>query len=61
MAGIEHGNVTNEEFMEEVAQYECVYNRKSKDYKKKKRLTAGKKSARKLIYRRRRQRSNSAT
>ena len=29
MAGIEHGNVTNEEFMEEVARYECVYNRNS--------------------------------
>ena len=30
MAGIEHGNVTNEEFMEEVARYECIYNRNSK-------------------------------
>ena len=27
MAGIEHGNVTNEEFMEEVARYECAFNR----------------------------------
>ena len=35
MAGIEHGNVTNEEFMEEVARYECVYNRNSKDFKDK--------------------------
>ena len=31
MAGIEHGNVTNEEFMEEVGRYECVYNRNSKN------------------------------
>ena len=29
MAGIEDGNVTNEEFTEEVARYECVYNRNS--------------------------------
>ena len=35
MAGIEHGNVTNEEFMEEVARYECVYNRNSKNFKDK--------------------------
>ena len=35
MAGIENGNVTNEEFMEEVAQYECVYNRNSKNFKDK--------------------------
>ena len=35
MAGVEHGNVTNEEFMEEVARYECVYNRNSKDFKDK--------------------------
>ena len=35
MAGIEHGNVTNEEFMEEVARYECVYNRNSKDFEDK--------------------------
>ena len=50
MAGIEHGNVTNEEFMEEVARYECVYNRNSKNFKDKNRLTAGRKSARNLIY-----------
>ena len=51
MAGIEHGNVTNEEFLEEVARYECVYNRNSKNFKDKtKRLTFGKKSARNLIY-----------
>ena len=31
MAGIEHGNVTNEEF----ARYECVYNRNSKNFKDK--------------------------
>ena len=36
MAGIEHGNSTNED---EAARYECVYNRK----KKTKRLTVGKK------------------
>ena len=35
MAGFEHGNVTNEEFMEEVARYECVYNRNSKNFKEK--------------------------
>ena len=35
MAGIEHGKVTNEEFMEEVARYECVYNRNSKNFKDK--------------------------
>ena len=35
MAGIEHGNVTNEEFMEEAARYECVYNRNSKNFKDK--------------------------
>ena len=28
MAGFEHGNVTNEEFMEEVVRYECVFQRK---------------------------------
>ena len=26
MVGIEYGNVTNEEFMKDVAQYECFYN-----------------------------------
>ena len=35
MAGIEHGNVTNEEFMKEVARYECVYKRNSKNFKDK--------------------------
>ena len=35
MAGVEHGNITNEEFMEEVARYECVYNRNSKNFKDK--------------------------
>ena len=35
MAGIEHGKVTNEEFMEEVARYECVYKRNSKNFKDK--------------------------
>jgi len=32
MAGVEQGS---EEFMEEVARYECVYHRKSKDFKDK--------------------------
>ena len=35
MAGIEHGNVTNEELMEEVARYECVYNRNINNFKDK--------------------------
>ena len=35
MAGVEHGNVTNEEFMAEVARYECIYNRNSKNFKDK--------------------------
>ena len=35
MACIEYGNVTNDEFMEEVARYECVYNRNSKNFKDK--------------------------
>ena len=35
MAGIEHENVTNEEFMEEVARYEFVYNRNRKNFKHK--------------------------
>ena len=35
MADIGHGNVTNEEFMEEVARYECVYNRNIKNFKDK--------------------------
>lgn len=30
---IEHGNLTNDEFMEEVARYERVYNRNSRDFK----------------------------
>ena len=35
MADVEHGN---EEFMEEVARYECVYNRNSKDFKDKNKM-----------------------
>jgi len=35
MAGVEQSNVSNEEFMEEVARYECVYHRNSKDFKDK--------------------------
>ena len=44
MAVIEHGNVTNEGFMEEVARYECVYNRNTVRISKikTKRLTVGK-------------------
>ena len=33
MAGVEQGSVSNEEFMEEVARYECVYGRNSKEFK----------------------------
>ena len=33
MAGVEQGSVSNEEFMEEVTRYECVYHRNSKDFK----------------------------
>jgi len=36
MAGVEQRNISNEEFMEEVARYECVYHRNSKDFKDKK-------------------------
>ena len=32
MAGVEQGNVINEEFMEEVARCECVYHCNSKDF-----------------------------
>ena len=35
MAGVEQGNVSNEEFMDEVARYECVYHRNSGDFKDK--------------------------
>ena len=35
MAGVEQGNVSNEEFTEEIARYECVYHRNSKDFKDK--------------------------
>ena len=35
MAGAEQGNVSNEEFIEEVSRYECVYHRNSKDFKAK--------------------------
>jgi len=35
MAGVEQGNVSNMKFMEEVARYECVYHRNSKDFKDK--------------------------
>ena len=36
-AGTENGNITNEEFMEEAARYECVYNSSSKNFKDKNR------------------------
>ena len=39
MPGVEYGNVTNEEFMEEVARYECVYNRNSKNFEGKNKKT----------------------
>ena len=35
MAGVEQDNFNNEEFIEEVARYECVYHRNSKDFKDK--------------------------
>ena len=35
MAGVEQGNVSKEKFTEEVARYECVYHRKSKEFKNK--------------------------
>ena len=35
MAGVEQGNVSSEKLMEEVARYECVYHRNSKDFKDK--------------------------
>ena len=35
MAGVEQGNASKEEFMEEVARYECFYHRNSKDIKDK--------------------------
>ena len=34
MAGIEQGNISNKEFMEEITRYECIYHR-SKDLKDK--------------------------
>ena len=33
MAGVQQGNISNEEFMEEVARYENIYHRNSKDFK----------------------------
>ena len=60
MAEIE--NASNEEFMEEVARYECVYHRSSNDFKdKNKRPTFGTKSGRSLIYRPGKRRPNFAT
>jgi len=62
MAGVEQGNVSSEEFMEEFARYECVYHRDSKDFRyKSKTANFWKKSGRNLIYKRRRRRPNSAT
>ena len=34
-AGTENGNNSNEEFMEEAARYECVYNSSSENFKDK--------------------------
>jgi len=45
MAAVEQGKVSSEKFMEEVARYQCVYHRNSKETKTK-RLTTGKKSGR---------------
>ena len=51
MAGVENGNVSNEEFMAEVARCECVYHGNGRYFKdKNERLTAGKKSGRNIIY-----------
>ena len=50
MAGVEQGNVSNEEFMEEVARYEFVYHRNSKDFKdKNKKANCWKKIGEKFI------------
>ena len=38
MAGVEQGGASKEEFMEEVARYECVYHRNSKDFKDKNKM-----------------------
>ena len=56
MAGIEQCNVRNEEFMEEVARYECVYHRNSYDFKdKNKRANCCEKIGKNFnLYRRRR-------
>ena len=35
IADVEQGYISNEEFMEEVAWYECVYHRNSKNFKDK--------------------------
>ena len=32
LAGVEQGNVSNEEFIEDVARSECVYHRNSRDF-----------------------------
>ena len=62
MAGVEQGNVSNEKFMEEVARYQCVYHRNSKDLKdKNKEANCWKKRGRNLIYGRLKRRSKSAT
>ena len=37
MAGVKQGNISNREFMKEVARYECVCHRNSKDFKDKNR------------------------
>ena len=59
MAGVEQGNVSSEEFMEEFARYEYVYHRDSKDFRYKSKTA--KKSGRNLIYKWRMRRPNSAT
>ena len=61
MAGVEQGNVSKEKFTEEVARYECLYHRNSKDFKdKNKKDNCWEKSGKNLIYRRRRRWSRTA-
>ena len=50
MVGLEQGNVSDKEFMEEVARYECVYHLNSKDLKdKNKKANSCEKSAKNLV------------
>ena len=61
VAGVEQSSVSNEEFMEEVARYECVYHLNSKEFKdRNEKANCWEKLVRNLIYLRRRRKSNSA-